>query len=174
MNEYYILSCDGGGTRGLITASFLKKMEEELNIKCCDKFDMFAGTSIGGLNACSLGVLGDTAQKLQEYYTLKNFKLLMNKSIVDKTLGLVQPWPKYDGKGKTHMLKEIFGNVCIEESKKDVIIPTYDIGNRMAYVYTPFSETQSTQSTQTTLWEILDATSAAPAYYPPVKINERW
>jgi len=42
-NETFkILSLDGGGIKGLFAISVLAKIEEKLNIKCSDEFDMFA------------------------------------------------------------------------------------------------------------------------------------
>jgi patatin-like phospholipase/acyl hydrolase len=172
-NDYNILCCDGGGARGMITATFIKTLEENLNIKCSEFFDMFAGTSIGALNSCGIGYLKNTGKELQDYYSLKNLNLLMKQSFLDKTMGLVQLWPKYDGIGKTNMIKEIFGeNTFIGECDKDIIIPTYDINNREPRIFT--SNLKNNDNNDSLICKILDATSAAPAYYPCVKIGKEW
>lgn len=163
MDDYFILSCDGGGVRGLITATFLGRMEEDFKIDWCRDFDMFAGSSIGALNVCCLM----SSKCATEHYTMKNFNKIMDKSCMDRVLNLVQPWPKYDGKGKTEMLKDIFGKFDINECGKDIVIPVYDISKRRAKVFTKYSDNVK-------IWQIIDASSAAPAYYPPVKINDSW
>ena len=44
-----ILSIDGGGVRGLISARVIQNIENDLNIKVYDHFDVFAGTSVGSM-----------------------------------------------------------------------------------------------------------------------------
>ncbi|MBD2386438.1 patatin-like phospholipase family protein [Cylindrospermum sp. FACHB-282] len=56
-DNYRILTCDGGGIRGLITAMLLQKLDEELQqegISLFSDIDLFAGTSTGGLIALGL------------------------------------------------------------------------------------------------------------------------
>jgi uncharacterized protein len=49
---YLILSCDGGGIRGLLTAKVIERLEKE--VPFLDKVDLFAGTSTGGIIALGL------------------------------------------------------------------------------------------------------------------------
>eukprot|EP00160_Parvularia_atlantis_P016592 Unigene5339_Nuclearia_a/m.16374 Unigene5339_Nuclearia_a/g.16374 ORF Unigene5339_Nuclearia_a/g.16374 Unigene5339_Nuclearia_a/m.16374 type:complete len:184 (-) Unigene5339_Nuclearia_a:1020-1571(-) len=51
-----VLSIDGGGVRGLMPLYFLAMLEERTGKSCTDLFDMFAGTSVGGLIVMSLNV----------------------------------------------------------------------------------------------------------------------
>jgi hypothetical protein len=57
MPNYLILSCDGGGIRGLLTALVLRKLHEDQNHRLLDRIDFVAGTSTGGILA--LGIAGD-------------------------------------------------------------------------------------------------------------------
>src|SRR5215213_1985690 len=53
MSNYFIVSCDGGGIRGLVTAMLL----EDLEAKCpgfLSQVALFAGTSTGGIIALGL------------------------------------------------------------------------------------------------------------------------
>ena len=73
--------------------------------------------------------------------------------------------------GKTKVIKKIFGeNTYIGECDKDLIVPTYDINGREPFIFTSNLENND----KSLIWKILDATSAAPAYYPCVKIGKRW
>ncbi|MEM9542943.1 MAG: patatin-like phospholipase family protein [Cyanobacteria bacterium P01_E01_bin.42] len=56
-SNFKILSCDGGGIRGLITASILQELDKELHF--LDQIDLFVGTSTGGLIA--LGLASDVS-----------------------------------------------------------------------------------------------------------------
>lgn len=49
---YLILSCDGGGIRGLLSARIIQRLQAE--IPFLDQVDLFAGTSTGGLIALGL------------------------------------------------------------------------------------------------------------------------
>ena len=65
--SFFIVSCDGGGIRGLITAMLL----EDLDAKCpgfLGKVDLFAGTSTGGIIALGLaaGIPTSTIRQLYE------------------------------------------------------------------------------------------------------------
>ncbi len=51
-SNFLILTCDGGGIRGLITAIILQELDKQ--IPFLDKIDLFAGTSTGGLIALGL------------------------------------------------------------------------------------------------------------------------
>ena len=48
---FYILALDGGGTRGIYTAQFLKQVEQLYDMRIKDCFDLIVGTSIGAIIA---------------------------------------------------------------------------------------------------------------------------
>jgi len=52
--SFKILSLDGGGIRGLITAVWLHKLETELNRPIAECFDLIVGTSTGSILACAV------------------------------------------------------------------------------------------------------------------------
>ena len=66
-NRFQILSIDGGGIKGLFSAAFLAKFEEDLKIRIIDHFDLIVGTSTGGIIALGLG-LGLSPKQLVEFY----------------------------------------------------------------------------------------------------------
>jgi patatin-like phospholipase/acyl hydrolase len=61
-DRYLILCCDGGGIRGLLTARVVQRLQQELArekdkgapIDFCQRVDLFAGTSTGGIIALGL------------------------------------------------------------------------------------------------------------------------
>ena len=46
-SNFLILSCDGGGIRGLITAMIIQELDKQ--IPFLNQIDLFAGTSTGGI-----------------------------------------------------------------------------------------------------------------------------
>ena len=47
----YVLSIDGGGVRGLASATFLSELDKSTNKKLSESFDLIVGTSTGGIIA---------------------------------------------------------------------------------------------------------------------------
>lgn len=51
IDTFHILALDGGGTRGIYSAQFLTKVEQLLNVRIKDCFDLIVGTSTGAIIA---------------------------------------------------------------------------------------------------------------------------
>src|SRR5688572_11042291 len=66
-SEVRALCLDGGGYLGLATASFLAEAERHFNRTASQSFDLFCGTSTGGLIALALAV-GKTASEVVDFY----------------------------------------------------------------------------------------------------------
>ena len=50
----YVLSIDGGGVRGLASATFLSELDKSLPKKISKSFDLIVGTSTGGIIALAI------------------------------------------------------------------------------------------------------------------------
>lgn len=72
-SKFRILSLDGGGVRGILSAQILSNMESYLNrfhgedIPVGQRFDFIAGTSTSGLIALGLAA-GKSASEILEFY----------------------------------------------------------------------------------------------------------
>lgn len=164
-----VLSVDGGGIRGAAAAVFLEKLESSLNGRSLyDTFDLFAGTSTGGIIACALGVLGMDGKTLANVYNYENGNRIMNQSWWDRAAGLKQAAPKYDGVGKRAVLAHYFGDKMLTDAKKPILVITYDVEARKSAVLKSSSEEPISALDAT------DATSAAPLYFPTVQLGDRW
>lgn len=71
---FKILSIDGGGIKGLYSASILASFEKKTGKNITDHFDMICGTSTGGLIAIGLAN-GMSAQSLVDLYMNKGSKI---------------------------------------------------------------------------------------------------
>ena len=172
----HVLSLAGGGIRGTITSSFLEELEKFL-IKYTQKslyetFDVYTGSSTGALIASSIAYKGMTAREIsQKYYTHETAKDIMNKSWIDRILGLIQTQPKYDGVGKRNIIRKVCGDIKFSETDKDVIVPIYDITLEDPIIVKSWEK----RSSDYELSKILDATSAAPGFFPSVEyVPKRW
>ena len=160
-----VLSLDGGGVRGLATVIFLKELEKASGKKIVDLFDFFIGTSAGGLNAMHLAINEIEVSELESFWSQDNLAMSMQSSFWAKNFFLTTK-PKYNNNSKTELLKQYFGNKLISDSNKPIAVLAYDVENRKPRVLSSYTD----QNIKVT--SAINASSAAPLYYPTVQIED--
>ena len=70
---FTVLTIDGGGVRGIMTARFLQEIEERTGKKTSELFDLIAGSSTGAILAGSL-TIADENDPTQAKYSAKDMK----------------------------------------------------------------------------------------------------
>lgn len=163
INRFQILSLDGGGIKGIFSAAVLASIEEDLGISVADHFDLIAGTSTGGIIALGLG-LGLKPREIVEFY------LHEGPSIFPKWSWLksFQHWicNKYSAQPLEDALKRCFQEKRIGDSKKRLVIPSYNLGEDDVYIFrTPHAE-RLRRDYKMPAWKVAKATSAAPTFFP--------
>ncbi|MEM1145953.1 MAG: patatin-like phospholipase family protein [Pseudomonadota bacterium] len=169
-----ILSLDGGGSRGAISAELLRLIEKHLQVSIHETCDFFTGVSTGAIIACYCASNIDDMEFLSSnVYSPANLANVFDKSIWDKLLGRMQNQPKYDGINKTEHFARLFGDTRLSDvRRKRLMVLAYDFINREITV---FKNDRSLYNP--TLKEVCDAATAAPTLYPPVGTSEprcRW
>ncbi len=180
MKTIKVLSIDGGGIRGLIPAMILAKIEEMTSQPICKLFDLIAGTSTGGILSLMLtvpskeknGTPAYTANDLIKLYT-ENGKKIFSSSIFHKIAsmdGISEE--KYPAKGIESVLKEYFGDVKLSEALTDIIVPSYELSLREPYFFkSTHAKDESRVNKDFYMWQVARATSAAPTYFEPYKLE---
>jgi len=168
MNHKYLLSLDGGGVRELATVTFLANLEKALGEPLYEKFDFFIGTSAGAITAMALSIAKMNGDSLLELWSEKTFERILDSSLWDSKLGLMQINPKYDGKGKEQVLKEYFGNLKLGDASGDLVIVSYDIEERKPLLLTSYGNSNISAI------DAGHASSAAPIYYPTARVGNRY
>lgn len=122
---YRILSFDGGGIRGVYTATLLARIAERVpNIAA--RTDLFAGTSTGSLIALGLAA-GLTPQRLQSTYVQQGKDVFDDSWFDDiKDLGQIIG-AQYSSKNLKKILTGLFGERRLGALSKNVIIPSFDL-----------------------------------------------
>jgi len=179
MKEFKILSIDGGGIKGLYSASVLARIEEKTNKKIGDYFDMICGTSTGGIIALGLS-LGISAQTLADIYFTKGgeifpsskyefLRLFQRKWQFIKQLLL---WGKFSISPLSQILEETFGEKTMEESSNLLCIPSYNLikGEPRVFKF-PHKEGDFFMDKNLKMKDVALATSAAPTYLPIHELN---
>lgn len=129
MAKYHIISIDGGGIRGIIPATILKRLNSDSRLKgLLDKTDLIAGTSTGGLLA--LGIAHGMSPDVMQNVYIKEGKKIFDDTWIDdvKDLGGLTG-ADYDITNLTNVLKDIFGDTQLKSLKKNVVIASFDLDN---------------------------------------------
>lgn len=173
-----ILSIDGGGTRGIIPATILDCIHKDFGKTPQDIFDLFAGTSTGGIICIGLAAglppsalvdlylnksgdiffesfldrLQGLDEHLQANYQNKRLKKILDGLFAEKTLGDVQNDPNFGGKNKRLMV------TTFDLGPKDA---TDNKNYRPAIFHSSFIKCAAT-----TLKDLALMTSAGPTYFP--------
>ena len=158
-----ILSIDGGGIRGLIPALLLAEIEKNCG-QISQLFDFFAGTSTGGILTLLLNRPNPLpAEQISKIYQGDDAKKIFKKNIFN----ILTKGEKYDSKGIESVLSTKLENYCLKDSLNPVLIPSYDMESRN----TVFFNNYDNKYNNIFLKDIARATSAAPTYFEPYRIN---
>lgn len=128
MTTYHILSMDGGGIRGVLTARLLERLQA-VQPGLLEKVELFAGTSTGGLLALGLAAGWSPAQALEIYQSFAG-RVFVDSPLDDlRDLGNAVG-AEYTLDGLRQALFEIFGDLRLRELPKKVLVSSFDLDNR--------------------------------------------
>ena len=179
-----ILSIDGGGIRGIIASTLLVELEDRLRarygkeVHIADFFDLFTGTSTGGIIVAGLLTPDKNgrplwrARDIQKVY-LKQGAKIFSRSLAHRvrSLGGMND-EKYDGVGLEKIVRYHFGTTFLSELIKPTIIPTYELSLRSVFFFRSYKALKS-KSYDFPLTDVTRATSAAPTYFEPIIATAR-
>ena len=166
-NVIKILSIDGGGIRGIIPALLLVKIEEITGKKINELFDFFAGTSTGGILTLLLNKPDPfPASELIKLYTEEGSKKIFKKNFLTP-LNYIFKGEKYDRRGIESVLSEKLEQYCLKDTLKPLLIPSYEMESRNTIFFSNYDDRYKSIY----LKDVARATSAAPTYFEPYKIE---
>lgn len=168
---YRILSLDGGGIRGLVTAILLQRLDKAVP-GWRDSIDLVAGTSTGGILALGLA-RGMTPTQLRALYEQRGRRIFDDSWLDDlRDLGKIMG-AEYDNDNLAAELKKAFGKSRLRDLGLRVLIPTFDLDKQTSAgrTWSPklFHNFPGNDSDgNTPAWKVALYTSAAPTYFPSV------
>ncbi|MEX2216487.1 MAG: CBASS cGAMP-activated phospholipase [Phycisphaeraceae bacterium] len=166
-DPFRILSLDGGGIRGLVTAVWLARLESKLGSPLADHFDLVAGTSTGGILAAAVGLKIPAADMIDLYRKRARdifpsaWARRWNRVGRTFTQGLSAP--KYSEAGLRQVLLDVVGDRSFAQlAITPTLITSYNTLTRTALVF----KNHKPEHQSLLLRDILAATAAAPTYFP--------
>jgi uncharacterized protein len=163
---YRILSLDGGGIRGLVSAIWLNRLEQRLGSPLRNYFELVAGTSTGSLIACGVS-LGIPTSEIINLYLKQGREVFPPSgrrlwSRISRSFSQGLDAPRYDGEGLKQVLQGVFGNARFGELSRRTLVTSYDALNREALVF----KNDRSFYNELPVWEICKASASAPTFFP--------
>lgn len=164
--RFQILSLDGGGIKGILSAAILAKLEDDFGTRIVDHFDLIAGTSTGGIIALGLG-LGLSGRDILQFYVEEGPR------IFPSWFGLKKVWhwfaAKYSPAPIEAALHRCFGERKLGDSRKRLVIPAYDLSADDVYIFRTAHLERLRRDYKVSARQVARATSAAPTYFPSAR-----
>lgn len=166
-HPFHVLALSGGGHRGLYTAKVLADIEEEIQAPIATKFDLIAGTSIGGILALALA-MEIPAQQMVDLFVEHGEQIFRRRW---SFAGIVRA--QYSANHLREQLEsaEVFGNRLLGACKRPVMVPSINYGTGEPIVFKTAHHPDFKRDHKHRLVDIALATSAAPAYFPRHTFN---
>lgn len=174
---FHILALSGGGYMGLFSAVVLAEMERQVGEPIARRFDLIAGTSIGGIVALGLAaeipadtILGEFASRGTKIFSDRprpRSKLDVGRDILRYVYG-----PKYRAVQLRAAVDSILGDRLLGDAKHRVLVPAVNMTKGSIQMFkTPHHE-NFVRDHRLRMTDIALATSAAPTYFPLAAVGD--
>jgi patatin-like phospholipase/acyl hydrolase len=174
---FRILSLAGGGYLGLYTACVLTELEAQVGEPLGRRFDLIAGTSVGGILAIALAYEMPMAQ-VQDLFLEHGTAIFSDRGLPTSAVGKLRDLtrsvlgPKYDGKVLRKALLSHLGRITLDDALHHIVIPCTNVSLSQTKIFkTPHAQGSRGDESAHAL-NVAMATSAAPAYFPAVQIGK--
>jgi patatin-like phospholipase/acyl hydrolase len=175
---FQILSLSGGGYLGLYTICVLADIEDRIGAPLATRFDLIAGTSVGGIIA--IGIANEVpASRIKEAFERNGTRIFTDRKaprgaaakLVDITRYLFRP--KYDPGPLRDTIIDILGaDTRIGDLKHPCIIPTVCLTKGGPQIFKTDHHPDFRRDHRLKAVDVALATSAAPTYFPIAEIAD--
>lgn len=174
---FQILSLSGGGFLGLYTAAVLAELEERSGKRLCDCFDLFAGTSIGGIIALGLAA-GRSAADIRDAFVEHGPKIFPYAAPKSKAAWLARlfrnvPAPLYRPQALRNTIEHIVGaDTRMSDLIRPAVIPAVSLTKGGPKVFKTGHHERFILDWRLRVVDVALATSAAPTFFPAHLIGD--
>jgi len=160
--RFQILSLSGGGYRGLFTAKILADFEQHLGAPIATRFDLLAGTSIGGILALalSLEIPAERMVRLFEQHGREIFRPRWSLR------GILRAPYTQSALRELLAAEELFGERTLQTCRHPVLVPAINYSTGSPVLFKTPHHPDLVRDWRYRLTDVALATSAAPGYFP--------
>jgi len=172
LSPFRILSLSGGGCLGYYTACVLQALERRARAPLISRFDLLAGTSIGGILALTLAA-GMSADRAEENFRLHGVNVFSRRpkpaGWTDGIKGILRSLfsPKYSAEKLRSNLVTYLGDRTLGDLEVPVMITAIAIEDGSARLFSSFNR----EDRALKAIDVAMATSAVPAFYPLARVG---
>jgi len=157
------------------TAAFLREAERHFGRRCADAFQLFCGTSTGGIIALALAK-GMAAADIVELYREMGCRVFADSFPGMRALRFVRSFftSKYSNRRLRSALENAFGATRVGDLRargKYVLIPAFSVTEGRPRLFKTNHHRDLTRDDDYSLVDVALATSAAPIFLPVVSIR---
>jgi patatin-like phospholipase/acyl hydrolase len=159
-----ILTFDGGGLRSIFSARIVQRTLLSTPT-LLDRTDLLAGTSGGSIVAMALA-FGLAPSEIVRLFSERGHEIFKPDDFLDDIEDL---WDlggaRYENRGLQRVLKTVFGSATLQDLKRKIAIPSYDLrgqGRAQPVVFHNFS----TEHQGLSIVDVVMRSAAAPTYFP--------
>lgn len=173
---FQILSLSGGGFLGLYTAAVLAELEERSGRRLNECFDLFAGTSIGGIVALGLAA-GRSAVEIRDAFITNGPRIFPDRPPKSKVEWFGRflrnvPAPLYKPRELSATIEQIVGaDTCMADLLRPVVVPAVNLTKGGPKVFKTGHHQRLVLDWRLKVTDVAMATSAAPTYFPAHRIG---
>lgn len=160
-----VLAIDGGGIRGVVPASFLAWVEDNVAGGIGEYFDLVVGTSTGGIIALAIGA-GLPATRVRDLYIQSGPQIFPQRlRSIRRALGLASA--RYDSLALREPLRELLGDTTIGQSRVRLVVPSMDLASGRIHLWKTQHLPRFLEDAKHPMLDAAMATCAAPTYFEP-------
>jgi len=173
---FRILSIDGGGIRGVIPGTLLRRIEERTGQPISALFDLIVGTSTGGILAAGLAIPGDggapklSARQMGDLYAERGKEIFQRSFWRGITSLRGASDEKYSHQPLEKLLNEYVGDARLADTIVPIVVTSYDIERREPYFFKTRQAMRDPRRNHL-IRQVARATSAAPTYFEPALVS---
>ena len=161
-HRFQVLALSGGGYRGLYTARVIADLEQAIGGAIARRFDLIAGTSVGGILALALAQ-GIPAERVVTLFEKHGQEIFSKR----RSLGGLWRAP-YTANKLRELLEadELFGQRLLGSCQRAVIVPAINYTTGSPVIFKTAHHPNLQRDHRVRLVDVALATSAAPGYFP--------
>ena len=169
---FQVLSLSGGGFLGLYTAAVLAELENLIGGRIADRFDLIAGTSVGGIIALGLAA-GKPASEIRDAFVKHGPSIFQTlppaRTWLGKKVDLFRSArsPKYSSDGLKAVIVDVVGaHTLVKDLQHRCMVPAVNLTRGRPQIFKTGHHKTFVRDPKLLVSDVALATSAAPTFFP--------